>query len=156
MIDFATLVNTGSVAVSSGTLDLQTGGTATSSFSAGTGSTLKFEHGPWAFNTGSSVTGAGTVQFPFSYWPASFNSGSTFNVSGATIVQATQVNFLAGSSAMNVGALTITNQNSTPGYLRLASGTQAQSVSLTQSTGTLTGPDTLVVSGPSTLTGGDM
>src|SRR5581483_232105 len=63
-VNSAFLVNSGSIAVSTGTLDLNAGGSATGGFSAAAGSTLVFEHTYWEFNQGASVSGAGTVQFP--------------------------------------------------------------------------------------------
>ena len=90
-LDYTTLTNTGSVAVSSGTLDLETGGTSNGGFSAASGSTLTLGHSPWYFNSGANVSGAGTVQFGTDVWPTAFNAGSTYNVSGTTIIGATDV-----------------------------------------------------------------
>jgi hypothetical protein len=107
VIDYVTLVNSGSVAANSGTLNLQGDGTATGSFTAAAGATLEFGHGYWGFNAGSSVSGAGTVEFPFDYWLSAFNSGSTYNVAGATAVDSAAVVFLPGSQIKNVGTLTL-------------------------------------------------
>ena len=76
------------VTVSSGTLDLEGGGTATGSFTAAAQTTLEFGHSSWAFNSTSNVTGAGTVEFGVSYWPSFFNSNSVYDVSGATASKA--------------------------------------------------------------------
>ena len=62
------LVNDGIVTVSSGTLDLEAGGTATGSFTAAAQTTLEFGHYIWAFNSTSNVSGAGTVEFAFDYF----------------------------------------------------------------------------------------
>ncbi len=149
---YSSLVNTGSVSVSSGTLDLETGGTATGSFTAAAGGTLDFGQASWAFNAGSSVTGAGTVEFPFAYWGSVFGSGSTYDVSGATQLQSqAPVVFLSGSTARNFGALTLKD-----GTLELESGAAASAASLTELSGVLTGSDTLAISGQTTWTGGSM
>jgi hypothetical protein len=109
VLNYLTLMNTGSVLVNSGTLDLEGTGTATGSFSAAAGSTLEFGHGYWGFNSLSSVSGAGTVEFPFNYWSSAFNSGSTYIVSGATIVNGAAVTFFPGSTLKQTGTLSIQN-----------------------------------------------
>jgi hypothetical protein len=151
-INYTTLSNAGSIAVRSGTLDLETGGTGTGSFSADVGSTLEFGHAAWAFNAGASVSGAGTVLFPFNYWSTSFNAGSTYNVTGTTVVQLA-VSFLPGSKVQSMGALTL---NSGVGLLALNTGQPVPIASLGLQDGVLTGSDTVTVSGPLTWTGGTM
>ncbi len=73
VVNNVALVNDGTVTVSSGTLDLEGGGTATGNFTADAQTTLEFGHFSWAFNSTSSVIGAGTVEFAFNY----FSSTST-------------------------------------------------------------------------------
>ncbi len=76
--------------------------------------TLEFGHSSWAFNSTSSVTGAGTVEFTSAYWPSYFNANSVYKVTGATVVDSgNQVDFLGGNVG-NLGAVTLEN-----GMLRL-------------------------------------
>ena len=148
------LNNDGIVMASSGTLDFEGGGTATGSFTAAAQSTLEFGQSSWAFNSTSSVSGAGTVEFPSAYWPAIFNSNSQYNVSGTTDIEnQDSVHFRSGSHVKNLGFLTLDNG----GTLDLSSGLAVSAVTLTESSGAiLTGSDPLTVSGLITWTGGTM
>jgi len=154
---YVSLVNDGAVTVSSGTLDLEGGGTATGSFTAEAQTTLEFGHSSWAFNSTSSVSGAGTVEFPSAYWSSYFNSNSVYNVTGATQVQSgEQVDFLSGSHVENLGSVTLES-----GTLDLSSSvlpaiSADSAASLTESSGVLTGSDQLTVSGQTNWTGGIM
>ncbi|MGO9922926.1 MAG: beta strand repeat-containing protein, partial [Isosphaeraceae bacterium] len=151
------LINDGAVTVSSGTLDLEGGGTATGAFTTAAQTTLDFGHFSWAFNSTSSVSGAGTVEFAFDYFSSYFNSNSVYNLTGTTQVDSgEQVDFLSGSNVENLGAVTLTS-----GTLDLSSSVapavSADSASsLTESGGVLTGSDQLTVSGQTTWTGGTM
>jgi hypothetical protein len=151
VIDYVSLFNTGSVAVKSGTLDLEGGGIASGSFTVAAGSTLDFGHGYYAFNSGSSVSGAGTVEFPFNYWSVAFNSGSTYDVSGATVLDQGSVKFLPGSSVKNVGALTLNSY-----AIDFSTGSPVSVAGVNQLGGVLTGSDTVTVKGLTTWTAGAM
>jgi hypothetical protein len=154
------LVNDGIVTVSSGgTLDLNTYGTATGAFSAAVAqSTLEFANYWWTFNSTSSVTGAGEVEFSLFYFPAMFNSNSTYNVTGQTVTANTNaLDFLSGSKVQNLGSVDLES-----GTLDLSSSVPPaaandSAASLTESSGAfLTGDDILTVTGPITWTGGTM
>ncbi len=156
--NYISLVNDGIVKVSSGTLDLETGGTATGNFTVEAQTTLEFGHSSWAFNSTSNVIGAGTVEFPFAYWSSYFNSNSVYNVTGSTKFESQKaVDFLSGSHVENLGAVTLEN-----GTLDLSSSvlpaiSAVTAASLTESSGgILTGCDQLTVSGQTTWTGGIM
>ena len=157
--NYIALVNDGAVTVSSGTLDLEGGGTATGSYTAAAQATLDFGHSSWAFNSTSSVKGAGTVEFSVAYWPSFFNANSIYDVSGATDFESQEpVDFLGGS-VENLGAVTLENGTT----LDLSSSGEGPAVSadsaasLTESSGAiLTGSDQLTVSGQLNWTGGVM
>jgi hypothetical protein len=153
VLSFVSLLNSGSVAVSSGTLDLEGAGIETGSFSVASGTTIDFAHSYWGFNSGSNVSGAGTVEFPFNYWLSGFNPGSTYNVSGTTQIGQAAVDFFPGSSAADVGALTLDSGGSS---LEFSTGSPVSATSFDQQFGVVTGVDTLSVSGPTTWTGGTM
>ncbi len=150
-IQYLTLVNSGRIEVKSGTLSLEGYGTATGNFIVDAGSTLEFGQSQWYFNSGSSVSGAGTVEFPFDYYSTTFNSGSTYNVSGMTDVQVT-VMFANGSSVENTGVLTIDDA----GSANFSSGNPVSVASLNLQGGALTGSDTVTVSGQTTWVDGIM
>ena len=114
-------VNAGTVNVNSGTLQLVDGGSSGSSsasdkvgFDVASGATLLFgndyNYEAYAFNSGSYVSGAGSVTFG-SGVSANFGSGSTYNVSGATLIDNggndDDVVFTAGSDVGPLGDLTI-------------------------------------------------
>jgi hypothetical protein len=147
------LVNTGTIAVISGTLDLQTGGESSGSFSAASGSALVFEHSQWDFNKGSSVGGAGTVEFSPDYWSTRFNAGSTYKVTGATVVTQQAVTFAAGSSVTSTGTLVLPSGG---GVVDFSTGAPVTVAALHLQDGILTGSDTVTVSGPLTWTHGTM
>jgi hypothetical protein len=107
LLNSLALVNSGSVLVNAGTLDLEGTGTAPGSFYAAAGTTLVFGHGYWSFNSGSSVSGTGTVKFLFDYWFSAFNAGSTYDVTGATLVNSGVVKFFPGSALQQTGALSV-------------------------------------------------
>ena len=140
--------------MSSGTLDLEGGGTATGAFSAAAQTTLEFGHSSWAFNSTSNVTGAGTVEFAQDYWPSYFNANSIYKVTGATVVDSSnQVNFVGGDVA-NLGAVTLEGSETT---LDLSSGSAVSAASLTSSSGAvLTGSDQLTISGQTNWTDATM
>jgi fibronectin-binding autotransporter adhesin len=147
------LVNDGTVTVSAGTLDLEGGGTATGSFTADAQATLEFGHFSWAFNSTSSVIGAGTVEFDYDYFSSYFNSNSVYDVTGTTVIESQEpVDFLGGH-VESMGAVTLEDGST----LDLSSGLAVSATSLTESSGAiLTGSDPFSVSGQITWTGGTM
>ena len=150
------LVNTGSVMVDAGTLALSDGGDATGSFTVAIGAVLAFE-GPDAnpiFGDGSSVGGDGTVAFnsPYSALWAVFEPGSSYDVTGATVIgSGASVRFLAASQVSAVGDLIVGG-----GVLDFSTGAAVSASSLTESSGILSGSDTVIVTGPTIWTGGVM
>jgi len=149
---FTPMFNSGSISVTSGTLNLFGGGAATGSFSVAKGSTLGFGHdGPWYFNSGSSISGPGNITFQSDGWSDTFASGSTFDMSGATNVSETVI-FAAGSNVADLGALAFSGN----AFVNLSSGSTVTMTSLNQSAGVLSGSDTLDVTGQTTWTGGTM
>ncbi len=155
-ISYVTLDNDGAVSVSLGVLDLAGGGSATGIFTAAATTTLEFGALPWAFNSTSSVSGAGNVEFT-GIFPSSFNANSQFNVTGQTeINSSSSVIFASGSNITSLGAVTLEN-----GTLDLDSSVSPatandSAASLIESSGILTGDDTLTVSGALNWTGGVM
>jgi hypothetical protein len=165
------LTNSGSVQANSGTLELNGGGTATGSFAVVGGATLQFStyynqrNTAFLFNAGSGVSGAGTVDFTGYYATGSsvstsssvFASGASYDVTGATRVDNyATVSFLAGSTVQATGTLTIDGNG---GTVNFSTGSAVTVGSLTVSTGyssTLTGSDTVTVSGLTTWTNGTM
>ena len=148
----ATLDNSGTISLTSGTLDLETGGVATGNFDAVAGTTLEFGHSAWEFDKDASVTGPGTVDFPIDSWPTFFESGSTYNVSGATNVDTgSPLVFLADSVIGNTGTLTLTS-----GGINFGTLAAIPVDSLTEQGGELTGSDILAISGATSWTGGTM
>ena len=114
------LVNSGSVAVSAGTLSLHGGGAETGATTVATGSTLLFRAfgDPVAFTSTASLTGAGTVEMDGDSW-ATFGPGTTYNLSGTT--------FLAG------GELVLDNASATVGTLNITGGELSGSANVTVS-----------------------
>jgi hypothetical protein len=110
----------GTVAANSGTMSMNGGGSGAATYSIASGAKLSFGGGTFALNRGTKVSGAGTTVM----------SSSTVNLnSGAKI-----------SAAMEVDSGTVT----------LTTGQVNTIASLTLNGGTLTGPDTLTVTGLTT------
>ena len=104
-------------------------GTHTGSFSISSGAALELSFGVTInFNSGSSVSGAGTLRVPGS--AANFNAGSSYGVGTPLILNGGLVNFSTGSAVTLVG--------------------------LTFSSGSLQGTDAVTVTGSTTWTGGTM
>jgi len=119
-------VNSGTVDVQNGTVDLNGGGSSTNALNvSGATSTLLFSAGVFNLNAGATVSGPGTVLL---------NSSGTVNVNSAvTIPVATTFNFLVGTLA-GTGPLT-------------ANGT------FNWSGGLMTGATTTTVNGPLNISG---
>ena len=141
--------NSSVVSITSGTLSLGVGGTATSagSFSIAAGSTLDLStYLPYDLPAGSSVSGAGN--FSFHGEGATLNENGTFNVSGTNYFFGGTANF-GGNYTINGSTLNISGgtANFMPG------GTIAPGV-LNVYGGTLIVSNMLSVSGLTTWTGG--
>ena len=138
--------NSGSVQALGGTVGLAGVLSATGSFNAGTGGTLAFTATSVTLASSSVVGGAGTVSFA-----STVTTTGTYNVAGTTRVTAGTLTFDAGSRVLTAGALVISG-----GTVHFDSGSAARTATLTLSGGTLTGADTLTVTGMATWTGGTM
>lgn len=92
--------NDGTIDLDVGNLSLANGGTHTGDFDVALGSVLQFTGGTHAFNSGSDTTGTGDVAFTGTA-DASFNTGSTYNISGDTGVSGG-----SGNVAFNINAVT--------------------------------------------------
>ncbi len=148
---YGELENSGSFAVQSGGLALAGYGTATGSFGVATGASLAFDsyEGIYSFGTASVINGGGMVSFG-GYYNSVIDDAGAYAVTGPTQVSAGDVNFVSGGTAL-MGALGLSG-----GTLNFSTGSQVSVASLTMTGGTLTGSDTVVVSGPTTWTGGVM
>ena len=149
---YAAFNNSGSVDVQSSTLSLQGGGTQYGSFSISVGAMLGLDGSSTAFTMSStaSVSGAGTAEFGGTA-TSTFTTGSTYGVSGVTLVDGGTATFSAGSNVQATGDVAISS-----GTLDFSSGAPISLPTLTQTDGTLTGSDTVTVSGITAWTGGNM
>src|SRR5262249_32107610 len=149
------ITGTGKVQVNSGTLAVNGNSTITGTFTVATGATLVFDptqYLSFLFDSGASISGAGTVRFG-SETAATFAAGSSYDVTGTTVIASgsagdANVVFSPGSSVQAVGGLTIQS-----GVVNFSTGSTITAASLNQSGGTLTGSDSVVVSGQTTWTG---
>ncbi|WYM00653.1 MAG: Calx-beta domain-containing protein [Gloeotrichia echinulata CP02] len=137
--------NTGTVQVSSGTLNLQGGGTSSGIFKADTGGTLLFSGGNYNF-TGGSLTGSGVISI----------SGGTVSVNEAT---ASEVNnfTLSGGTLTGTGDLTIETGgtfNWTGGYQTGAGKTIIQGTATLSGNNKFLGSRTIENQGTTTWTDG--
>ncbi len=98
------LNNTGSVQTQSGTLALQGGGTGSGVYSATGGAVLEFNGGNFSLNTGSTVSGAGTIRFSTG-GTTTINDG--YAVGGITQITNGTVNF-SSALAMTTAGLAFT------------------------------------------------
>src|SRR6516164_7258188 len=139
--------NTGSVLVGTGTLSFagggSCGGTCGGTWSVASGATLGFAFETFALS--GSFSGAGTVAFS----GGTANLTGTYNITGGTTASGGTANFNAGAKVTSTGALTISF-----GGLNFSSGSAVSSTTLTQSGGTLTGSDTVSLSGLVTWSAG--
>lgn len=144
--------NTGTVNVNSGTLAFESPITNTGALVVGTGAVLNFA-GPGNLNAGTSVSGAGTVQFDNSS-STNFNAG-TYNVTGTTSVNSVnttpQFNAPASTGSLNLasGAFGGLSVSST---LSLGDGSTARNSTWSSGNFTLTNGGTLTNTVGSTLT----
>ncbi len=163
-------INSGSVQVMSGTLQLSGGSTcpwsalaASAGFTVDSGASLVFGNNSTAetyvFNSKGYITGAGAVTFG-SGVSASFASGSSYNPTGETLIDTgggagSDVVFTSGSTVGPLGNLTIDSGkvNFSSSTTNVATVTLA---SLNLTAGVLTGPDTVNVSGLLTWSNGSM
>jgi fibronectin-binding autotransporter adhesin len=140
--------NTGSVLANSGILLVNDNGSCTGTcagtWSVASGATLQLGSGATAALSGP-ISGAGTVSFT----TGTVNYTGTYNVTGGTTVTEGTANFNSGTTPTSVGPLTISG-----GTLNFSTGKAIKTTELTQSTGTLTGSDTLTVSKTVTWSGG--
>src|SRR5215472_7402465 len=141
--------NTGAVQANSGILlVLDNGsctGTCAGSWSVAAGATLQLGGGTTAVALSGSISGAGTVVFP----TGTVNYTGSYNVTGGTQVTNGVANFTSPATVTNAGALTLSG-----GTLNFSTGKAITTSSITQSSGTLTGSDTLTVTGAITWSGG--
>ncbi len=132
------------VAVQSGTLSLNGGGSSGGSYTVDSSGTLGFggDH-----TLSGNLSGDGRVRFS----SGSSNLSGAYNLAGSTEVTGGTVNFNPGMTVVNLGdALNLTG-----GTLNLSSGVPALVGSMTLAgTGTLTGSGALTVTRPFTWTGG--
>ena len=137
----------GGIDVQSGTLSLNTGGTASGSITGSPGATMRFGGATYMLTAASSVSVAA----------AAFDAG-TVNVNGAytatsvTSVSGAVVNFTATANVTSIGpSLSID-----AGAANFNSGETIAPATMTMAGGTLSGADTVNVSGLFTWTGGTM
>jgi hypothetical protein len=160
-------VNSGTVEVASGTLHVGGGGACpwsalavSAGFTVDSGATLEFAadsgYKAYTFNPKGYINGAGTVGFAHGT-AVTFARGATYNVTGTTDIATANnldnITFAPGSTVDSLGALTIAG-----GVVNFSTGSTSPIPvsSLTMSGGTLTGSDTVGVTGLLTWTGGVM
>ena len=136
-----TFNNSGSVTLSTGTLHLVGGGTASGSLSVASGAGLSLSSS-YTFQATSSVSGTGTITFN----TGAHAIGGTYNVTGTTKVTGGSATW--STVVTSAGALEVSN---TATFNAAASAT-----SLLLNAGALTGTGTVTVSGLTTWTGGTM
>ena len=146
------VTGTGTVAVNSGELSIQGGGTdsTASPMTIAAAATLDFGGGTYTFAASSGISGVGAGVASFS--GGTVNDAGGYSVAGTTSATGGTAN-LTGSIAL-VGATV-----SIPGGTLNLSGTGSAplpTTTLTLSGGTLTGSNTLTVTGATTWTGGTM
>jgi len=147
------LINAGDVQVLSGTINLSSGGTASGSFELATNTTLLFTAN-YTLNTGSSVTGLGTVNFN----GGTINLDGTYNTTGTNLLTGATVNFNIGAT-VNLDGLTILNGNlagnlpvAVNGPFNWTGGTIADTGGVTlNGTSTLAGNGTFILNNGSVL-----
>lgn len=118
--------NTGSVALSSGTVELSANGTHGGSFSIGNGATLRLNGGTHSFGAGTAISGAGTLEI----------ASGVMSVDSALTIDAAIVS-LAGGTLTGAANRTITNQFVLHGGTLSGTGT----TTVAAATGVLTIPE---------------
>ena len=106
-------INTGTVTVNSGTLNLQNGGTNSSTINAGAAATLEISNpgtSPFTFTSSSALNGAGSLLFSGNGSAIIVNLAGAINVTGKATISAGLVNVT--SDNFNLASLFISN-----GYL---------------------------------------
>ena len=136
----------GAVHVNSGVLQFTGGGTDAGAYVVPAGSALEFTGGARTLGAGSSVTGAGDVNFSGSQL-TTFAAGSTYAPTGGTTVS-------GGTVSFNQGGINVFNLVMTGGSLA-GSAAVAVSNSLNWSGGTVDTTGTLTTAGPSTISATD-
>ena len=140
--------NTGTVEANSGMLYIDNAGTCSGtcgSWSVAAGSILQLGSAATASLNGK-ISGAGKVTFGPS---GTLNYTGTYDITGGTTVSGGTANFVSPATVTAAGPLTINS-----GTLNFSTGKTITTTTLTQSTGTLTGSDTVTVTGTVTWSGG--
>ena len=129
--------NSSSVAVTQGQLEVSGGGNSTGSFAVPLGSTLRFDGNTNNLNSGSTLSGPGSVTVA----SGTTNFNGTYTHTGPLTVSGGTANF---SPALNNNELSVTG-----GILNLSSASSVPSLTLS---GTIGGAGNLTVNGPTTWT----
>jgi hypothetical protein len=141
--------NSGAVQANTGILTIADAGSCTGvcsgTWSVATGATLQLGSGGTAALSGK-ISGAGTVNFGSS---GTLNYTGTYDITGGTTGSGAIVNFTSPATVTATGPLTITS-----GTLNFSTGKAVSVSTLTHSAGTLTGTDTLTITGLLTWSGG--
>lgn len=137
---YAAVNNSGTVTATTGTLNLEGGGTHAGAFTAPSGATLGFTGGTHTMGAGTSVSGAGTVTF----------SGGTSNFNSSAC--ATPPCFDAGTTKIFSGQANFNAAATTAGFLLTGGGTLGGSGTFTI-TGTGTWGGGLMANGGTTVLG---
>ena len=122
--------------------------TSTGAFTAASGTTLQFGGGTHDLQAGSSVSGAGTVDFNAGV----VNVNGTYNVTGSTTATGAALTMNPTAILTSLG----TNVSVSGGTVTLNSGEALSATTLSLTGGTLGGNDSITVSGATTWSGGTM
>jgi len=140
--------NSGSVQINNGSLTLDGGGTSSGTFTVAASSGLSFTGGTHSLtSTTTGISGAGTVGFT----GGTTNVSCPYNIAGGTSVSTGVVNFLGSANVTATGTFSMSG-----GTANFGTGRAIPLPILNFSGGTLTGSDTLNVSGLFTWTGGTL
>ncbi len=141
--------NSGAVQANTGLLFFSDVGSCTGvcsgTWSVAAGATLELGSGGTAALNGK-ISGAGIVNFGSS---GTVNYTGTYDITGGTTESGTIVNFTSPATVTATGPLTVTT-----GTLNFSTGKAVSATTMTQSAGTLTGTDTLTLTGLLTWSGG--
>ena len=140
--------NHGTVAVNSGTLELDGGGQHAGTFGVDASATLQFGGGTHTFTPGAAVGSSGSIEWAGG--TTNFAAG-TYNNTGTTMVTGGRHTFGAAATVQAVGVLRLTG-----GTVDFSSGEALTTSDYTQTAGTLDGSDVLTVNGLVAWSGGDM
>jgi hypothetical protein len=142
-----TFNNSGAVQIQAGTLSLNGQGTCSGTIEVSAGATLRLEGGTFNLDAGSTISGAGNFELGL--------TGPTANLAGSFALTGTNT-FFGGTAHFN-------GTNASLGSVLIRGGTANFNgdrtiglALLNLSNGTLGGSNDLVVSGPTTWTGGTM